>query len=116
MHRDAEHPEPETTEDGTLAQHQRFAEVLSGTRPMDWSDWSMFIDESTCLTPDGRRVARWAADTLRHTLRDDFFQRVADWLAHMRATDPDLAPDSHPVFSLGFWPANDLPWVYANLI
>ncbi len=116
MNVDAEHPEPESLEDDTLVRHKRFAEVLDGKRSMDWSDWAMVIDESKCLTPDGRRVALWAADTLRQTLKDNFFQRVADWLTHMRAIDPDLAPDSHPVFSLGLWPANDVPWVYANLI
>lgn len=116
MNADAERPEPESTEDETLARHKRIAEVLDGKRSMDWSDWAMFIYESKCLTPDGQRVALRAVDTLRHTLKDDFFQRVADWLTHMRAIDTDLAPDSHPVFSLGLWPVNDLPWVYANLI
>jgi hypothetical protein len=113
---DAEHPEPGSPEDDTLARHKKMAEVLDGKRQMDWSDWAMFICESKCLTPEGRRVALQAVDTLRRTLRDDFFQRAADWLTRMRAVDPDLPPSSHPVFSLGFWPANDLPWVYANLI
>lgn len=116
MNTDDEHPEPVCPEDETLARHQRIAEVLDGKRQMDWSDWAMFICESKCLTQDGQRVALWAADTLQDTLKNDFFQRVADWLARMQTTDPDLAPDSHPIFSLGLWPANDLPWVYANLI
>src|SRR6266702_6070043 len=117
MNTDVEHPEPESTEGETLARHQRMAEVLDGKRRMNWSDWAMFIYESKCLTPDGRRVALQAVDTLQHTLRDDFLWRVEDWLARMRANgDPDLAPDLHPIFSLGLWPANDVPWVYANLI
>ena len=116
MNTDDEHPEPACPEDETLARHQRIAEVLDGKRQMDWSDWAMFICESKCLTPYGQRVALWAADTLQDTLKNDFFQRVADWLARMQTTDPDLAPYSHPIFSLGLWPANDLPWVYANLI
>jgi hypothetical protein len=116
MSTDAKHPEPEAPEDDTLARHKKMAEVLDGTRQMDWSDWAMSIYESKCLTPEGRRVALQAVDTLRCTLQDDFFQRITDWLARMRAKDPDLAPDIHPVFSFGFWPANDLPWVYANLI
>lgn len=61
-------------------------------------------------------MAFWAVDILRHALKDDFLQRVSDWLARMQATDPDLAPDSHSIFSLGLLPVNDLPWVYANLI
>jgi ribosomal protein S15P/S13E len=117
MNPDAEHPEPGSTKDETLARHQRMAKVLDGKRRMDWSDWAMVIYESQCLTPDGRRVALQAVDTLQHTLRDDFLRRVEDWLARMRATgDPDLAPDVHPIFSLGLWPVNDVPWVYANLI
>ena len=30
--------------------------------------------------------------------------------------DTGLAPDAHPILSLGLWPVNDVPWVYANLI
>ncbi len=116
MSTDAEHPEPEASEDDTLARHKKMAEVLDGTRQMDWSDWAMGIYESKCLTPEGQRVALQAVDTLQRTLQNDFFQRVTDWLTRMRARDPDLATGLHPVFSFGFWPANDLPWVYANLI
>ncbi len=116
MNTDIEHSGPESTEDETLARHKRMAEVLDGKRQMAWSDWAMFIYESKYLTPDGQRVALQAVDTLKDTLKDDFFQRVVDWLARMQATDPDLSPDSHPIFSLGLWPANDVPWVYANLI
>ncbi len=116
MNMDTEQHKPETPEDETLARHKRMAEVLDGKRPMDWSDWAMFIHESKCLTTEGQRVALWATATLQHALGDDFLQRVVDWLARIQAKDPDLAPDLHPIFSLGLWPANDLPWVYANLI
>ena len=116
MNKDTEHPESESTEDKTLERHRRIVEVGDGKRRMDWSDWDSFIYNSKCLTPEGQHVALWAVDILRHALKDDFHQRVADWLARMQATDPDLAPDSHPIFSLGLLPVNDLPWVYANLI
>lgn len=118
MNADAEHSEPESPEDETLARHKRMAEVLGGQRRMGWSDWKdMSIYESTCLTPDGQPVALWAVDVLQRALGDDFLRRVEDWLARMRATgDTDLAPDMHPILSLGLWPANDVPWVYANLI
>jgi hypothetical protein len=117
MNADDEHPEPESTEDETLARRNRFAEVLDRKRQMDWSDWTLFIYYSKCLTPDGQRVALRAVDTLQQALKGDFLQQVASWLARMQANgDPDLAPDLHPIFSFGLWPANDVPWVYANLI
>jgi hypothetical protein len=117
MNADVEDPEQGSPEDETLARQKRMAEVLDGKRRMDWSDWAMGIYESKCLTPDGRRVALQAVDALQHTLRDNFLRRVEDWLARMRATgDPNPAPDVHPIFSLGLWPVNDVPWVYANLI
>lgn len=108
--------EREVAEDEVLAQHKRIVEIGEGKRQMDWSDWAMSISESKCLTPEGQRVALWAAEILQRTLGDDFFQRVDDWFTRMRAKNPDLTPDSHPVFSFGFWPVNDLPWVYANLM
>ena len=117
MNADAEHPEPSSPEEETLARHKRLSEVLSGQRRMGWPDWKdMSIYESTCLAPGGRSVALWAVDVLQRALGDDFLSRVEDWLARMRSADPDLAPDLHPILSLGLWPANDVPWVYANLI
>jgi hypothetical protein len=118
MNEDAEHAEPASPEDEVLARHKRVAEVLSGQRRMGWSDWKdMSIYESTCLTPDGQPVALWAVDVIQLALGNDFLWRVEDWLTRMRATgDTSLAPDAHPILSLGLWPANDVPWVYANLI
>src|SRR5712692_791241 len=113
-HMNPQQPE-QITEDGMLARHRAFAEVLEGKRPMGWSDWFMPIHESGCLTPDGRRTALWAANTLQRTLGDDFLQRTTDSLTKRSAT-AGLKPGTHPIFSLGFWPANDVPWVYANLI
>ncbi len=116
MAMNAEQPEPAPPEE-TLARHKRMAEVLSGQRRMGWPDWKdMSVYESKCLTPDGKPVALWAVDVLQHALNDDFLRRVEDWLAHARAADPSLAPAMHPILSLGLWPANDVPWVYANLI
>ncbi|MBA2677149.1 MAG: hypothetical protein H0U76_01940 [Ktedonobacteraceae bacterium] len=47
--------------------------MLDGKRRMGWSDWKdMSIYESTCLTPDGQRVALWAVDVLQRALKDDF--------------------------------------------
>jgi hypothetical protein len=109
-----EDPEP-IDEDETLARHRALAEVLEGKRPMGWSDWSMFIHESRCLTPDGRHIALWAVNILQRALGDDFLQRAADSVAK-RAVTTELEPGIHPIFSLGLWPANDVPWVYANLI
>src|SRR5437762_3395962 len=97
-----EDPEP-IAEDETSARHRAFAEVLEGQRPMGWSDWSMFIHESRCLTPDGRRIALWAANTLQRALGDDFLQRTADSVAKQAAT-AGLEPGIHPIFSLGLWP------------
>ncbi len=117
MNADPEHPESESTEDETLARHKRMAEVLDGKRRMGWSDWKdMSINESTCLTPDRQRVALWAVDVLQRALKDDFLWRVGDWQKRMREKNPDVKPEMHPIFSLGLWPANDVPWVYANLI
>ncbi len=109
-----QNPEP-IDEYETLARHRAFAEVLEGKRPLGWLDWSMFIHESHCLTPDGRRIALWAANTLQQALGDDFLQRTADSVAK-RAVTAGLELGIHPIFSLGLWPANDVPWVYANLI
>ncbi len=117
MNADSEHPESSSPEDETLARHQRVSEVLSGQRRMGWSDWKdISIYESTCLTPGGQSVALWAVDALQRALGDDFLWRVEDWLARVRSAEFDLATDVHPILSLGLWPANDVPWVYANLI
>ena len=117
MNADAEHSEPESPEDETLARHKRMAEVLGGQRRMGWSDWKdMSIYESTCLTPSRQRVALWAVDVLQRALNGDFLWRVEDWQKRMRGKNPDVEPALHPIFSLGLWPANDVPWVYANLI
>ena len=116
MSEDAEHPESESIDDETLARHKKIVEVGSGERQMDWSIWASFIYDSKCLTPKGKELALWAAEILKQTLKDDFFQRIEDWSTNWHKNHPELPPDSHPVFSLGLWPANDLPWVYANLI
>lgn len=114
---DPEHPESESIDEETLARHKRIAEVISGEREMDWDTWSFFIDESDYLTPKGKEVALWAVEILKQTLKDDFFQNVKNWLVNWNKTHPDLPLNSHPVFSYGLWPgANQLPWVYANLI
>lgn len=104
-----------TYEDETLARHRAYAEVLEGKRPMSWSDWLMPIYESGCLSPDGRRTALWAANTLQRALGNDFLQRTVNSLS-IRSASAGLKPGIHPIFSLGLWPANDVPWVYANLI
>ncbi len=117
MNADAELPEAESSEDETLARHTRMAEVLGGERRMGWADWKdMSIYESTCLTADGQRVSLWAVDVLQRVLKDDFLSRVEDWQKRMQEKNPDVKLEMHPIFSLGFWPANDVPWVYANLI
>ncbi len=116
MSPDAEHPESESTDEETLARHKKIVEVGNGERQMDWSIWASFIYESKCLTPKGKEVALWSVEILKQTLKDVFFQRIEDWSTKWQRDHPELPPDSHPVFSLGLWPANDLPWVYANLI
>ncbi len=88
----------------TLARHHAMVDAFEGKRPMDWSVWDWLIDDSTCLTAEGRRVAHWAVATLQEKLGQDFLQLVQAKMT------------SHPIFSLGFWPANDVAWVYANLI
>jgi len=92
----------------SLRRHQCAAEVLEGTRAMDWSDWALAIPESQTLTAEGRRVAGWAVETLRHTLQEDFLSRAQ--VAAAQGTQ-----GAHPIFWLNLWPMNDVPWVYANL-
>ncbi len=95
----AERPDPFPA-DETLACHVAFAEVLQGERPMKWSDWAMPIYDSQCLTPPGLQVALWAVETLQRFLGAEFLRRPTAVLA---------------LNDLGLWPANDVPWVYANL-
>jgi len=62
----------------------------------------MPIYEAECLTDAGRKVAFWATKVLHQFLGGDFPQRALE--------------SGHPILSLAFcWPANDVPWVYANL-
>jgi hypothetical protein len=103
------------TNEEIVARHQAMIDFFEGKRPMNWSFWDLFIDDSTCLTSDGWRVAHWAVDTLRHVLGDDFLAKVKARMATQRVPE-GLEPSVHPLFSLGFLPANDVPWVYANLI
>src|SRR4051812_37055659 len=95
----AERPDPSPA-DETLARHVAFAEVLQGERPMEWSDWAMPIYDSQCLTPPGLQVALWAVETLQRFLGAEFLRRPTAVLT---------------LNELGLWPANDVPWVYANL-
>lgn len=97
----AESDDP-SEEDQTLARHRAFAEVLRGERSMAWSDWIMPIYESKTLTPAGQQVALGAVTTLQRVLGNDFLEKAPK-------------REGHPIFSLGIWPANDVPWVYANL-
>jgi len=90
-------------------------DAFEGRRPMDWSIWDLFIDDSTCLTSDGRHVAHWAVETLQRMLGNDFLPRVKAKMATQHVPE-GLEPGLHPAFSLGFWPANDVAWVYANVI
>jgi len=101
--------------DEILTRHRAIVDAFEGKRPMDWSIWDLFIDDSTCLTSDGRRVAHWAVETLQRILGNDFLQRVKAKMAAQHIPE-GVGTGLHPVFSLGFWPANDVPWVYANLI
>jgi hypothetical protein len=89
-------------EDQVLARHRAFAEVLRGERPMGWSDWAMPIYESKSLTPVGKPAALQAVETLRQFFGDDFLTTA-------------VGNGGHPLFTLGVWPANDVPWIYANL-
>ncbi len=102
-------------DDEILTRHRAMVDAFEGRRPMDWSIWDLFIDDSTCLTSDGRRVAHWAVETLQRMLGKDFLQRVKAKMATQHVPE-GLEPSLHPVFSLGFWTANDVPWVYANVI
>lgn len=97
-------------EDETLAHHRVWSNVLEGKQSMGWSEWAMPIHESCCLTPDGQRVAVWAVNTLRQALGDDFPQQVRDFQRSKRHT----LVGSHPIFTLAFWPINDVLWVYVN--
>jgi len=92
----------------TLRRHRRAAEVLEGKRAMDWTDWALAIPESQTLTAEGRRVAGWAVETLRHILQEDFPSRAQ--IAAAQGTQ-----GAHPIFWHNLWPMNDVPWVYANL-
>jgi hypothetical protein len=109
-----EHADPEIDNE-TLARHRDMVDVFEGRRPMDWSIWAMFIEDSICLTSDGRRVAHWAVKMLQGALGDDFLANVQAKMKTQRTLE-GLEPCLHPVFSLGFLPANDVPWVYANLM
>lgn len=73
MSTDAEHPESEVPKDDALARHKKMAEVLDGTRQVDWSDWYIGIHESKRLTLEGQHVALQAVDTFQRTLQNDFF-------------------------------------------
>lgn len=108
-------PEPEGE---TLARHKRLVEVGEDRVPMEWSDWTLLVPESKCLTPDGKQMVYWATGILQKELLDGFLQKVTAWLKEMQGKgDPDLIPDSHPIFSLSLWGAvNDSPFVYTNLI
>jgi hypothetical protein len=110
-----EEQHPSSPNDETLTRHRAMVDAVEGRRPMDWSIWDVFIDDSTCLTADGRRVAHWAVETLQRMLGNEFLLRVKAKMATQPVPE-GLAPGLHPVFSLGFWPANDVAWVYANVI
>lgn len=114
MNMNSEDPEP-NDEDEALERHRAFSEVLEGKRLMGWSDWSMFIHESHCLTPEGRHIALWAVDTIQRSLGDDFLHRATESVVK-RTEITEMKLGIHPIFSLGLWPVNDVPRVYANLI
>ncbi len=110
-----EEQHPSSPTDEILARHRAIVDAFEGKRPMDWSIWDLFIDDSTCLTSEGQRVTHWAVKALQSALGDDFLEKVKARTITQRVLE-GLEAGLHPVFSLGFWPANDVPWVYANLI
>ncbi len=67
-----EEQQPSSPNDEIVARHRAMVDAFEDRRPMDWSIWGMVIDDSTCLTSDGQRVAHWAVETLQHMLGDDF--------------------------------------------
>lgn len=103
--------------DDTLTRHRAFAAVLEGERPMGWAEWALPIHDAQYLTPEGRRVALWAADALRRAFGEKFLSQA--WQLH-RARPPAQLwehPTRHPVFGQGLWPAmNGAPWAIANLL
>jgi hypothetical protein len=110
-----EEQKPSSSSDEILTRHRAMVDAFEGRRPMDWSIWDLFIDDSTCLTSEGQWVAHWAVKALQGALGDDFLEKVKARKTTQRVLE-GLESGLHPVFSLGFWPANDVPWVYANLI
>ncbi len=97
-----QHPAAHNNE--ILTRHRAMVDAFEGRRPMDWSIWDLFIDDSTCLTSDGRRVAHWAVETLQRMLGNDFLPRVKAKMATQHVPE-GLERSLHPVFSFGFWPA-----------
>jgi len=71
-----EEQHPTSPNDEILTRHRAMVDAFEGRRPIDWSIWDLFIDDSTCLTSDGQRVAHWAVETLQRILGNDFLQRV----------------------------------------
>ena len=71
-----EEQHPSSLNDEILNRHKTMVDAFEGRRPMDWPIWDLFIDDSTCLTSDGRLVAHWAVKTLQRMLGNDFLQRV----------------------------------------
>ncbi len=91
-------------EDQMLARKKAFGELLRGERLMNWADWSYPLYDSKYLTPGGRRIALRAVATLQRVLGDDYLERAVN------------VPPPRPIYSFSIWPANKVPWTYANLL
>jgi hypothetical protein len=95
-------------ENDTLARHIRLAEVLERKRLLEWDDLKTLIYDSSCLTPQGKRVAVSSIAILKEFLKDKFL------------VNAQHAPEIltiHPFFALNFFPGvNDVPRVYADVL
>lgn len=94
------------SEDEIIARKKAFVAALSGEQSMTWNAWAFPIYESSYLTSQGRDYALQAVAILQRYLKPDFPQRAME-------ARPRHALVSSPFG--GFWPANNVPWVYANL-
>jgi hypothetical protein len=83
-------------------EHEHWQAVVSGDEHPTWELWSAPIERSTCLTRQGQRTARWAADEMAR-----FFG--LDWLKRSFL-------EGSPVIELPWWPSNDVPATLLRII
>lgn len=79
-----------------------YNEFLQGLKPLTWDIWQKPVSKSKCLTPAGKSIILQEINFLRNLFGESWIARA--W------------QKNSPMTSFQYWPINDAPVTYYNLL